>query len=410
MLSALKSQFDKDALDKKLQGCAGAQINNEKELIANAEMAFKSDRIISLKSALLCDCKSRNEFQNGLIMKFLQQDSSFKTFFPEGSLFSKKDVETIRDGCRLKNARRGDVLACSGDFIDDVFVLIAGCISLENAQTGKSSLREAGDIIGVDALEKAANFRKNDVVAFTDVMICAIEMNILLKSVGVKVGSEKTADPQAFITKFWKSTNLWRHAIAGAAIQPLFPFLDPKAAGKTTELIGKSSSAMYQKLVSDSSEGTTSRESLGVNSDEGDSDPAQGTLKTQNQGESPLVKELEKIVSYARVRTYHLGDPIFTQYDYRHYLYIVVRGEAAYCRHLPEEQRKNAESVAPHEIEYGVHLYSDDYSFMDGESATEWITRRKEELKSCRSNHSKDVFRYTKIINILPSVITSCKI
>jgi CRP-like cAMP-binding protein len=80
--------------------------------------------------------------QNDVIMQFLQQESKFKTYFPQGTLFSKKDVETIRDGCRLKVASRNDVLSKSGEFIDDIYVVICGFIALENPSSGRCSYRE----------------------------------------------------------------------------------------------------------------------------------------------------------------------------------------------------------------------------------------------------------------------------
>lgn len=101
-----------------------------------------------------------------------------------------------------------------------------------------------------------------------------------------------------------------------------------------------------------------------------------------------------KLVSHARMRTYRWGDNVFSQYDHRHYLFVIARGECAYCRHLPQSDRDASEvDSAPHEIDYGLHLFSQDFSFMDGEDTEEWIERKTNEMAKSSSVHSKDKFK-----------------
>jgi len=60
------------------------------------------------------------------------------------------------------------------------------------------------------------------VLAGTDLAICSISLDILLKSVGVKVGSDPALDPEKFIAKFWKSIGMWSLATDAANREPLF--------------------------------------------------------------------------------------------------------------------------------------------------------------------------------------------
>jgi len=266
MLQMLKSQFDKEAqaaqkTGRKSKMSEAERQEAEAEMVFSAAATMKLDRVGLLKKALHTDSKSRADIQNDAIMKFLQQESSFKTYFPEGTLFSAKDMETVRDGCKLRSAARNEVLSKSGEFIDDVYLIIAGYICLENVDTGACSYRQSGDIIGVDALEKGALIRKNNVVAATDIALCSIDMGILLKSVGVKVGSDGIVDPEDFITKYWKSLKLWDYATSSANTEPLFEFLSPaaKQAGRTeADLL----MARAFKTAMSSSDGETSTSSF----------------------------------------------------------------------------------------------------------------------------------------------------
>ena len=221
MLQHLKAQFEKQAL---ATSCLHDRSSVDISAMNSTTVATtKLDRVVLLKKALLTESKDRTDAMNGLIMHFLQKESIFKTFFPEGSLFSTKDLEIVRDGCKLKSANSGDALCMSGEIIEEVFVIISGFIALENPSTKVSSFREANDIIGVDALERGTQLRKNNVIAATDLMICSIKLDVLLKAVGVKMSSDSTLDPEKFISKFWKSSGIWQYATDSVNLYPLFP-------------------------------------------------------------------------------------------------------------------------------------------------------------------------------------------
>jgi hypothetical protein len=114
-------------------------------------------------------------------------------------------------------------------------------------------------VIGVDALEKGLQLRKNNVVAATDLCLCSINLDILLKSVGMKVGTHSSVSPTEFITKFWKTSGLWSHALSSAPnIEPLFQFLGPKKGKLDFSFLdkkmlnsgeGESDVISYQSLV-----------------------------------------------------------------------------------------------------------------------------------------------------------------
>jgi CRP-like cAMP-binding protein len=419
MLQQLKSQFDKEKQSASKGQSKYARSESERQeaeagMVVSAAASMKLDRVAFLKKALHADSKTRSEPQNDAIMKFLQQESSFKTYFPEGSLFSRKDMETVRDGCKLRHALRNDALAQSGEYIDDIFVIVAGYICLESNETGVVNYRQAGDIIGVDALEKGSLTRKNNVIAATDVIVCSIDMAILLKSVGVRIGSDTIIDPSEFITKFWLSTKLWQYATSGSTVEPLFEFLCPNIAKKSLSRLDE----LFASKLKLSSEGETSSSSLSSSSDEEIvAGKSKGKTSKLSSNELELAEELQyvmrflfegymlyipnysfllyrKLVSHARMRTYRWGDNVFSQYDHRHYLFIIARGECAYCRHLPQTERDAAElESAPHEIDYGLHLFSQDFSFMDSEDTDEWIERKTSEMTKSSSIHSKDKFK-----------------
>jgi hypothetical protein len=82
----------------------------EDEMNTSALSLINDEQTHQLKSSLLRDSKSRNDDQKARILTFLQKDSKFKLFFPEGSQFSTKDLESICDGCRLRRSSRGEVL------------------------------------------------------------------------------------------------------------------------------------------------------------------------------------------------------------------------------------------------------------------------------------------------------------
>lgn len=221
MLQQLKEQFDRQAMiGSFLHGQNSTEIS---VMSSTAAATAKLDRVVLLKKALLTEGTERTDVMNEVIMSFLQKESKFKSFFPEGSLFSSKDLETVRDGCRLRSANRGETLCINGEFIEEIFIVISGYIALENSETKVCSFRESGDIIGVDALEKGTLLRKNNVIAATDLLICSIKLDILLRSVGVKISSDASLDPEKFIAKFWKSTGLWKLATQSANLYPLFP-------------------------------------------------------------------------------------------------------------------------------------------------------------------------------------------
>jgi CRP-like cAMP-binding protein len=136
----MKAQFEKQALaERSRTGCDTVYIS---ALIATAAATAKLDRVINLKKALKAEGRERTDVMNEMIMLFLQKESKFKAFFPEGSLFSKKDLETVRDGCRLRQASRGEVLSKSGEFIEDIYIVVSGYIALENNSTGVVTYRE----------------------------------------------------------------------------------------------------------------------------------------------------------------------------------------------------------------------------------------------------------------------------
>lgn len=295
MLQLLKSQFDKDK--QSAQKGQSKYVRSEAErqeaeasMIISAAASMKLDRVEFLKKALHVDSKLRSEPQNEAIMKFLQQESSFKTYFPEGSLFSKKDMETVRDGCKLRHGPRNEILAKSGEYIDDIFVIVAGYISLESNESGVVNYRQTGDIIGVDALEKGSLTRKNNVIAATDVLVCSIDMAILLKSVGVRIGSDTIIDPTEFMTKFWMSTKLWQYATSGTIVEPLFEFLAPNAATRKLSRLDE----MFATKLKETSEGETSSSSFSSD-EESAARKSRGKASKDKSNELELASELQYV-------------------------------------------------------------------------------------------------------------------